>query len=41
MTQLEAIQSARKPALPQNRIILPKKGGGYRRKNKWGNRYDN
>lgn len=40
MTQMEAYQAVRKPALPQNRIERPKKGAGYSRKNKWGKRYD-
>ena len=33
-TQLEVIQSVRKPALPKTRVERPKRGGGYRRKEK-------
>lgn len=40
MTQIEAMKSVRKPALPQNRVERPTKGGGYNRKSKWGKRYD-
>jgi hypothetical protein len=40
-SQVEALKSVRKQALPQNRIIRPMKGGGYRRprNTKW-NDYD-
>ena len=32
MTQLETLKAIRKPATPPSRIIRPKKGGGYNRK---------
>ncbi len=40
MTQLEAYKAIRKPLPPQGRVERPVKGGGYCRKDKWGNKYD-
>lgn len=36
ITQLDAIKSIRKPCPPPTRVERPNRGGGYRRKNKWG-----
>lgn len=36
-SQVDLFKSVRKPLPPQNRVERPAKGGGYRRKNKWGN----
>lgn len=40
MTHVQAYKAVRKEPLPQNCVMVPKKGGGYRRKNKWGKTYD-
>jgi len=32
ISQLEALKMIRKPATPPTRVIRPKKGGGYNRK---------
>jgi hypothetical protein len=40
-SQIALFQSIRKALPPQNRVERPVKGGGYRRKNKWGNQYGN
>lgn len=40
MTQLEAYKAVRKPIPPVGRIERPAKGGGYRRKDKWGRKWN-